>query len=108
MIVGRFVGVEALAALGAVEWLLYLVEGSIAGLAQGFSILTAQRFGAEDAAGLRRCCTMSVLLTGGITLLATAGSLLLLQPALRFMHTPENIFADARAYSAVIFGGLIA
>lgn len=106
MIVGQFVGVEALAALGAVEWLLYLVQGIITGITQGFSILTAQRFGAEDGEGLRRCCAMSALLTAGIAVLATAASLLTLRPLLRFLNTPENILEDAAAYCMVIFGGL--
>ena len=107
-IVGQFIGVEALAALGAVEWLLFLVQGCVAGFTQGFSILIAQRFGAEDAEGLRQSCAMAVLLTGGITLLTTAVSLLGLRPTLRFMRTPENIFEGAASYSSVIFGGLIA
>ena len=107
-IVGQFIGVEALAALGAVEWLLFLVQGCVAGFTQGFSILTAQRFGAEDTGGLRRCCTASLLLTGGITLLTMIISLLGLRPVLRFMRTPENIFEDAVSYSMVLFGGLFA
>ena len=53
-IVGQALGVNALAALGAADWLNWLVLGLIQGFAQGFSIYMAQRFGAEDHEGLNR------------------------------------------------------
>ena len=51
-IVGQALGVNALAALGAADWLNWLVLGVIQGFAQGFSIYMAQRFGADDEEGL--------------------------------------------------------
>ena len=59
MIVGRFVGVDALAAVGATGGMSFLVLGFVIGLANGFCVVVSQRFGARDEAGLRRCVAMS-------------------------------------------------
>lgn len=53
MIVGRFVGVDALAAVGATGGMSFLVLGFVIGLANGFCVVVSQRFGARDEAGLR-------------------------------------------------------
>ena len=62
-VVGKIVGVEALAAVGAAGWLDWLVLGFVIGLTQGFSILISQRFGAGDHSGMRRAVAMSGYLT---------------------------------------------
>lgn len=107
-IVGRFVGVEALASLGAAEWLQWLVFGILTGATQGFSILTAQKFGADDGAGVRKSAAMSILMTGVVAAAATALSLICAKPALLFLNTPENILHDALIYLTINFGGMIA
>ena len=56
IIVGRVVGVEALAALGVSDWVNWMMVGLVMGFAHGFTILISQRFGAEDYVGLRNCC----------------------------------------------------
>ena len=61
-VVGQVVGVGALASLGAADWLNWMVLGIIQGLTQGFSILMAQNFGAEDHRGLSRSIGTSVTL----------------------------------------------
>ena len=61
-IVGQFLGVEALAALGAVEWLHWLMASVVQGFAQGFSILQAQKFGADDIEGLQKATGRSITL----------------------------------------------
>ena len=53
IIVGRFVGVNALAALGACNSLFFLVNGLVLGLTSGFAVLVAQKFGAKDEKGVR-------------------------------------------------------
>ena len=67
-IVGQFVGVEALASLGAADWLNWLVLGVVTGFTQGFGILMAQRFGAGDERGLRKSIALSAALSVGIAL----------------------------------------
>ena len=66
IIVGRFVGVEALAALGATDWLYWLVLWTVQAMTQGFSVLVSQTFGSSDKKGLRKAITMSVLLCAAV------------------------------------------
>ena len=61
-VVGKVLGVDALAALGAVDWLNWLTLGIIQGFAQGFSILMAQKFGAGEYGKLRQVITNAIVL----------------------------------------------
>ena len=70
-IVGRGVGVEALAALGATDWLYWLVLWTVQAMTQGFSVLVSQTFGSNDKKGLRKAITMSVLLCAAVGILLT-------------------------------------
>lgn len=101
-IVGQVAGVEALAALGAAEWLNWMVMGIISGFTQGFSILVSQRFGAGDEQGLRRSVGVSLALTAVISLLTTLIGLPAVRPLLRLLHTPGNIIDDAVRYLSII------
>ena len=56
MVVGQALGVGALAALGASEWLTFLMFGLVQGVVQGFSVVIAQRFGANDEEGMKKRC----------------------------------------------------
>ena len=107
IIVGQVVGVEALAALGVCEWIIWLVQGVSSGFSQGFSILISQRFGAEDGDGLRKSVTMSALLGGIIGVSMTIISFLSINPILRLLNTPENIMAQASRYLYILLGGLL-
>ena len=105
-IVGQFAGVEALAAVGAADWLSWLVFGIVSGFAQGFSILTSQRFGAQDEKGLRRAVAMSVILAAIIAAAFTVVSILATNPLLKAMHTPENVFGMSAAYLYILYAGI--
>lgn len=105
MVVGQVLGVQALAALGASDWLNWMVLGIIMGFTQGFSILISQRFGAGDEDGLRKVTAMSTLLSAVIAIAVTAGSLLTAEPLLRMLNTPENILPDSLSYLQIIFSG---
>lgn len=107
IVVGQFVGVEALAALGAADWLNFMILGIVTGFTQGFSILVAQRWGAGDLPGLRRSVTMSVFLSAGIVVATMTVSQLVARPMLLLLNTPENILADALTYLRVCFSGII-
>ena len=106
-IVGQFVGVEALAAVGAADWFNWLVLGIIVGFAQGFSIIPAQRFGAKRMDAMRKSAAAGILLTGVLGVLLTAVSLPLIRPILRLMDTEASIFADAAAYLTILFSGIV-
>lgn len=106
MIVGRTIGVEALAAVGATGSISFLIIGFSQGLTSGFAVTTAQRFGAGDMDGVRKSVTSGILLGAGITVILTAVSVPLARPVLELMQTPEDILDDAHAYIAVIFAGI--
>ena len=106
MIVGRFVGVDALAAVGATGGMSFLVLGFVIGLANGFCVVVSQRFGARDEAGLRRCVAMTMLLSLIVTAVATAASFLGTEPMLRAMNTPEEIIGGAFTYLRIMFAGI--
>ena len=106
MIVGRTIGVEALAAVGTTGSISFLIIGFSQGLTSGFAVITAQRFGAGDMDGVRKSVTSGILLGAGITVILTAVSVPLARPVLELMQTPEDILDDAHAYIAVIFAGI--
>lgn len=105
IIVGQGVGVQALAALGASDWIYWLVLWSISSFAQGFSILITQRFGAGDRAGARRAIAMSIQLCAVIGIIITVGSLLIAKPLLLLMKTPDDIFDGALSYVMTLCAG---
>lgn len=108
MVVGKFVGVEALAALGAADWLNWLVIGLMQGLTQGFSILISQRFGASDWKGLNRAMAGAVLIAGIVGIALTITSLSLVHPVLVLLNTPTDIMDGALSYLHVMFSGCLA
>ena len=108
IIVGRFLGEEALAAVGSTGIIMFLLFSFSGGVVSGFTILTSQKYGAHDSDGVRRTvsngCLLALLIGAGATVLGLAA----IVPLLRFMNTPENIFADARTYITIICAGTLA
>ncbi|MDE6836892.1 MAG: MATE family efflux transporter, partial [Acutalibacter sp.] len=105
-VVGQVVGVQALAAVGAADWLNWLVLSVMQGLAQGFSILMAQYFGAKDYRQLSRSIGASVTLCVIAAVLMLTASQLAAEPVLRLLNTPEGILGDSLLYLRIIFGGI--
>ena len=106
MVVGKALGVGALAALGAADWLNWMMLGTIQGLTQGFGILMAQEFGAGRPERLRK-------VVGNATILSVLGALLLLaagqliaRPVLVLLQTPEEIIGNALLYLRIMFLGV--
>lgn len=108
VIVGRFVGAGALAAVGATGTIMFLITGFAQGITSGFAILTAQRYGAKDASGVKRSVANGMLLALFVTVILTAGCMIVMKPLLKIMNTPEDIFADAYTYIMIISGGIAA
>lgn len=106
VIVGRYVGSGALAAVGSTGTIMFLITGFAQGLTAGFSVLTSQKYGAGDLHGVRRSVGNGALLSLAAAVLLTAGSLFFMRPLLAAMNTPEDIFSDAYAYISVICMGL--
>lgn len=107
IIVGRFVGVDALAAVGTTGSMFFLVNGMILGLTSGFGVLVSQKFGAKDEAGIKKAAASNIILTIISTVIITVIALLVKTPLLRLMNTPDNIFKDANTYITIIFAGII-
>ncbi|PJI91167.1 MATE family efflux transporter [Luteimicrobium subarcticum] len=107
-IVGRGLGVDALAAVGSTGSLLFLLMGFSWGMTSGFAIPTAQAFGSGDAAAVRRSVAAGTLLTAGGSVVITVGSLLLARPALELLQTPPELLDDATTFATVTFAGAAA
>lgn len=108
IIVGRFVSVEALAAVGSTGSMSFLILGFVMGITSGFSVICAQRFGAKDEDGVRRSVAMSIMLCVIATVILTIVSVVSADPMLALMNTPANIFEDASVYIKIIYAGLFA
>ena len=107
-IVGSFLGEDALAAVGATSTLSNLIIGFLLGLANGFAIITAQRYGAKDIAGVKKSFAASLMMGTGISVLLTAAGLIFLKQILQFLNVPEALFGTARSYIVVIVAGMLA
>ncbi|KOF56051.1 MULTISPECIES: MATE family efflux transporter [Clostridium] len=108
IVVGKGIGVNALAAVGSTGSINFMIIGFIIGLANGFGILVSQRFGAGDEAGVRKTVAMSVYLSLFIAIIVTILSLLTSMPLLKLLNTPSDIIKDANLYISIIYAGIIA
>lgn len=108
IIVGRTIDVYALAAVGATGAIAFLILGFVQGVTSGFSVITAQRVGAQDEQGVRRSVATSILLSVGVTIIFTILSVLTARPLLELMKTPSDIIDDAYRYIIVIYYGIAA
>lgn len=108
IIVGKFVGTKALAAVGSVGTIMFLILGFLQGLTAGFSVLTAQRFGAQDMRGMRKSVGAAITLSSVIIVIMTVGSMATMRKLLEIMNTPKDIFQDAYTYIMIICAGIVA
>lgn len=108
IIVGRFVGPDALAAVGSTGTIMFLVIGFSQGMSTGFTVLTSQRFGAGDANGAKRSVANGILLSAFVIMIMTAVSLSFMRQLLNRMNTPENILEEAYTYISIICMGIVA
>ncbi len=107
VIVGRVLGVDALAAVGAVAPLFFLIMFAVVGLNNGFAIITGQKFGAGDYPGVRRSVTVSTILSTVITMICTIVCAFLMKPILFMMNVPPEIMHDAYWYIQICIIGLM-
>ena len=105
MVVGQVLGVGALAALGAADWLNWMMLGVIQGFTQGFSILMAQEFGAKQYERLQRVIGHSAALSVVSAFALLLAGELLARPALVLLHTPEAILGDSLLYLRIMYAG---
>ena len=107
VIVGRTLGVNALAAVGAVAPLFALILFAVIGMNNGFAVITGQRFGAQDYAGVRRSVTISTILSTAFTAFFTVIFSFLMKPVLFMMNVPPEIMHNAFWYIQICIWGLV-
>ena len=106
IIVGRFVGVDALAAVGSVGGLNYLVLGFVNGIACGFSIPISWTFGAHDHHEMRRYTANTVWLSIAFATVLTIVTVAMTRLVLVWTNTPADIIDLADVYIRTIFAGI--
>lgn len=107
LIVSRLMGVDALAAVGAVTGYSFMVTGFAQGLTMGFTAILGQRFGAGDRKAMKKTYVNSTFLSILVSVVVGAIFTLLSMPLLRLINTPENIIEMSNSYIVVIYIFLI-
>lgn len=105
-IVGKFLGINALASVGASTSVVFLILGFCNGCCGGFGIPVAQKFGARDYVTMRRYVSVSLKLAAVMSVAVAIVTSLLCGFILRSMRTPENIFEGAYLYLLITFIGV--
>lgn len=108
VIVGRTLGANSLAAVGATGTISFLILGFATGTASGFSIVTSQKFGGRDSKGVKASFTNGIIIMAVIGTVMTVACIAGMPKILTIMNTPENIYEDAYNYIVVICAGLLA
>jgi putative MATE family efflux protein len=106
IIVGKSLGVQALAAVGSTGAVNFLIIGFVMGVCSGFAIPVAQRFGAKDYTTMRRYIANTVYLCVVFSLGMAVLTVVFCRPLLLLMQTPEDIVDRADAYIRIIFAGI--
>ncbi len=107
VIVGRTLGMNALAAVGAISPIFFFLMFVVVGLTNGFAVITGQRFGAKDTDGVRKSATVSTVLSTVFTIVFSALLAIFMNTILAWMNVPKEIYKDAYLYILIVVGGLI-
>ncbi len=107
MIVGRYVGENAFAAVGVSGSVMNLFISIIIGLCVGFSILYANSYGAGDYEKLRKTIFLTSAVGLAVTIILSLIGFIFINQILQAISTPENLLSDSTAYLRIIFGGII-
>lgn len=102
VIVGRQIGVDAIAAVGATTYISNLLIGFMSGLTNGFAIITAKHFGASDFERLKRAVGGTIVLGLAVSAIFTVVSRIFLRDFLRLLNTPADIFDTSYSYISII------
>ena len=105
-IVGKGVGLQALAALGSVDWLNWMMLGMAQGFTQGFSVRIAQKFGEGNREKLQLFMGQSALISGVLAVLCTGIGWGCLPIFLQFLRVPEELRSMAALYTGILMTGL--
>lgn len=101
IIVGRTIGVDAIAALGSTSYISTLIIGFMSGLTNGFSIITARHYGAGDNVKMRRSVAGTIIIGLAVSAVLTVASIFFIKPFMHLLNTPADIFDEAYSYISV-------
>ncbi len=107
IIVGNFIGSEALAAVGASSSIINLLIGFCIGASAGAGVVISQFFGAQDEEGVRKAVHTTEAIAMGAGVILTMAGIILTPWILRMMGTPADVFDQAAQYLQVYFGGIV-
>lgn len=106
IVVGQFVGKEALAAVGSTGSIINMLVGVANGLATGATVVISQSYGAHDNKKLHDAVHTTMLLTFIMCAICTGLGILIVSPMLHFMDTPADVFDSAKEYLTIYFAGI--
>ena len=101
-IIGHYLGDEALAAVGAASPVYGLLIGLAYGLTNGFAVVIARHYGAGDEKRLKRAVSITYLLSAAVALVLTVSGIIGLEPLMKALSTPEDIFPQTDRYLRII------
>ncbi len=107
MMVGKMLGIDALAAMGATGSFYGLIVGLAMGITVGFSILISQYYGAKDIANMKKAVAGTLFLSIACGIIITLAALLLNRPILELLGTPDDIIEMSYEYLVIIFSGIL-
>lgn len=107
VIVGRCLGVEALAAVGSTGNITGMMLGFLLGFTTGLTMYGTQKFGAKDWQGVKKSAGNGIVIALLVTFLGTAISVGLIDKILQWIHTPSDIYGLSRDYLLVMCGGFL-
>ena len=107
VIVGQYLGEDALAAVGSTGCIMFLVLGFANGIAQGFGVMVSHAFGAKDFKRLQHYVALSLMLTAIVSAVLSVITVIGSRQLLLWLNTPEKIVGVADSYIRVIFGGIL-
>lgn len=107
LIVGQFIGRQALAAVGSAYALMVFLVSILSGLSMGSGTVFSQQFGAGDFPRMRRSIFMSFVFIGAIALLLNAAVFIWIDPILGWLSVPDDVYGMMRSYLVIIFTGIV-
>ena len=107
IVVGNFVGKEALAAVGASFPIIFMMVSLITGIVMGTTVVVSQYFGAKDLEKVKRAIETMYVYTAAAGIVVTAAGLIFAKPLLHLIGLPEDIMPQATQYLRIFFSGII-
>lgn len=106
IVVGNFVGKEALAAVGSSDSIINTLIGFFSGMATGAGVVISQYFGARDDENVQTAVHTTIALTFVLSVVFTILGVVLVQPMLHLMGTPDDVMPEATTYLTIYFAGV--